>query len=172
MSSRGSGRAPNGDTDAVGYGKPPKHAQFRKGQSGNPKGRPRKRRTPLEPLANSLQEAILREASRIVGERVDGEWQYRTVTQSVVRAVADAAAQGDGKSQKLFLEMVASAEAVQQQSKQAMFEEAVKYKQEWEAEIRRRERAGIKLPNIDPHPDDIELDYLNGRVSIKGQAMN
>jgi hypothetical protein len=25
----------------VGYGKPPKHTQFRKGQSGNPKGRPR-----------------------------------------------------------------------------------------------------------------------------------
>lgn len=25
----------------VGYGKPPKHSRFRKGQSGNPKGRPR-----------------------------------------------------------------------------------------------------------------------------------
>ena len=24
----------------VGYGKPPKHSQFKKGQSGNPKGRP------------------------------------------------------------------------------------------------------------------------------------
>ena len=27
--------------DAVGYGKPPKSGQFRKGQSGNPKGRPK-----------------------------------------------------------------------------------------------------------------------------------
>ena len=25
----------------VGYGKPPKHTQFKKGQSGNPKGRPK-----------------------------------------------------------------------------------------------------------------------------------
>lgn len=25
----------------VGYGKPPKHSQFKKGQSGNPKGRPK-----------------------------------------------------------------------------------------------------------------------------------
>ena len=25
----------------VGYGKPPKHTRFKKGQSGNPKGRPK-----------------------------------------------------------------------------------------------------------------------------------
>jgi len=28
------------DEDEVGYRKPPKHSQFKKGQSGNPKGRP------------------------------------------------------------------------------------------------------------------------------------
>jgi hypothetical protein len=30
------------DDYAVGYGRPPKHTQFRPGQSGNPKGRPRR----------------------------------------------------------------------------------------------------------------------------------
>ena len=29
----------------VGYGKPPKETQFRKGQSGNPNGRPKKKKT-------------------------------------------------------------------------------------------------------------------------------
>lgn len=29
------------DKNEVGYGKPPKHSQFTKGQSGNPKGRPK-----------------------------------------------------------------------------------------------------------------------------------
>ena len=29
----------------VGYGKPPQHSQFKKGQSGNPLGRPRKNKT-------------------------------------------------------------------------------------------------------------------------------
>ena len=29
--------------DQVGYGRPPKQTQFKKGQSGNPKGRPKKR---------------------------------------------------------------------------------------------------------------------------------
>ncbi len=27
--------------DEVGYGKPPRHTRFKKGQSGNPSGRPR-----------------------------------------------------------------------------------------------------------------------------------
>jgi hypothetical protein len=27
--------------DEVGYGKPPKHGQFKPGKSGNPRGRPR-----------------------------------------------------------------------------------------------------------------------------------
>ena len=30
-----------GDEDKVGYCKPPKHSRFRRGQSGNPRGRPR-----------------------------------------------------------------------------------------------------------------------------------
>jgi hypothetical protein len=30
------------DSYEIGYGKPPKHIQFKKGQSGNPKGRPKK----------------------------------------------------------------------------------------------------------------------------------
>ena len=31
-------------TYAIGYGKPPKHSRWQKGQSGNPKGRPRRNR--------------------------------------------------------------------------------------------------------------------------------
>jgi hypothetical protein len=32
------------DEDAVGYGRPPKHSRFKPGQSGNPAGRPRRKR--------------------------------------------------------------------------------------------------------------------------------
>jgi hypothetical protein len=34
-------RKGKGGGDDVGYGKPPKHSQFKPGQSGNPKGRPK-----------------------------------------------------------------------------------------------------------------------------------
>lgn len=42
----------------VGYGKPPKHTQFRKGQSGNLKGRPKASKNPAEALAKELSKTI------------------------------------------------------------------------------------------------------------------
>ena len=44
----------------VGYGKPPVHAQFRKGQSGNPGGRPR------GPATERAKALALQEAYRTV----------------------------------------------------------------------------------------------------------
>ncbi len=35
----------DGGDDKVGYGRPPKHTRYKKGQSGNPGDRPRKRGT-------------------------------------------------------------------------------------------------------------------------------
>lgn len=49
---RKSSKAPAGD---VGYGRPPKSSQFRKGQSGNPNGRPRKKKeTHLTAMVESV----------------------------------------------------------------------------------------------------------------------
>lgn len=42
------------DDDKVGYGNPPKHSQFRKGQSGNARGRPKNSRN----FATDLQEVL------------------------------------------------------------------------------------------------------------------
>ena len=64
----------------VGYGKPPVHTRFRKGQSGNPSGRPR--RTHHE----RAEELMLREAYRLVTVR-DGHGTARIPAfQAVLRA--------------------------------------------------------------------------------------
>jgi hypothetical protein len=46
------------DQDAVGYGNPPKHSQFKKGQSGNPKGRPRGKRNMASLVAEVLAQKV------------------------------------------------------------------------------------------------------------------
>lgn len=42
----------------VGYGQPPKHSQFRKGQSGNPRGRPKRRQAEATDIAAIIHEAL------------------------------------------------------------------------------------------------------------------
>ncbi|MEJ6595273.1 DUF5681 domain-containing protein [Parasphingorhabdus sp.] len=46
------------DTDAVGYGNPPKHSQFKKGQSGNAKGRPRGKRNMASLVGDVLAQKV------------------------------------------------------------------------------------------------------------------
>lgn len=38
----------------VGYKKPPVHTQFKKGQSGNPKGRPKSKQSMLTKIKNDI----------------------------------------------------------------------------------------------------------------------
>ena len=43
----------------VGYGRPPKHSRFKKGQSGNPEGRPKEPATFLESLNKQLSMDVI-----------------------------------------------------------------------------------------------------------------
>jgi hypothetical protein len=46
------------DGNGVGYGRPPEHTRFRKGHSGNPKGRPKGTRNLLTDVQEELAERI------------------------------------------------------------------------------------------------------------------
>lgn len=47
------------NNDEIGFGKPPKHTRFRKGVSGNPKGRPKGSRNLATILARALREKVV-----------------------------------------------------------------------------------------------------------------
>lgn len=42
----------------VGYGKPPRSSQFQPGQSGNPRGRPKRRKAPADQVAEILNRPV------------------------------------------------------------------------------------------------------------------
>lgn len=79
-------RDPDDEPEDVGYCRPPKRSQFRKGQSGNPKGRPKKR----------PQHFSQRQLTHLIIEKFDGPMTFRNadgveVTMSGSTAIAMAA---------------------------------------------------------------------------------
>ena len=90
--------AENESLDEVGYGKPPKSGQFRKGQSGNPKGRPKG--------SKNLATIVLRESRQPV--RINGPRGSRSVTklEATVMQLGNKAAQGEIRSQREFISLV------------------------------------------------------------------
>jgi len=74
-----------------GYMKPPKHAQFKKGQSGNPKGRPRK--------PDNVPTMIERVLKRKV--RVEGEDKKITLMDALMRKLREQVLDGDVQAFRL-----------------------------------------------------------------------
>jgi len=97
-------------SSSVGYGRPPVGRRFRKGQSGNPAGRPKDSRNRPKSAARDLQALILEEAFRLTKMTVDDEEISMPVALSVIRALTAAAAKGDLRAQAAFLKMVIDSE--------------------------------------------------------------
>ena len=86
------------DEYSIGYKKPPKDHQFRPGQSGNPRGRPKESRNLKTELEEELQELV----------RVIESGTRRTVTKqrAVLKSLTARAVQGDTKAANLVLNLV------------------------------------------------------------------
>jgi hypothetical protein len=86
----------------VGYGKPPKHAQFKKGQSGNPDGRPKGTLNLATVLERTLREEV------VVNE--NGRRKVITKLEAAITQLINKSASGDLKAVALLTGLVRSAE--------------------------------------------------------------
>jgi hypothetical protein len=77
----------NDDDDKVGYGKPPKHTRFKKGQSGNPRGRP--------PKSRNFDALIKQELDRKVAVKAGTEVKYVSKREAIAMTWIDGALRGN-----------------------------------------------------------------------------
>lgn len=156
----------------VGYGKPPAASRFRKGQSGNPAGRPRGTKKPAAPAPQDerLKRIILEEAYRTIQVNDASGPIAMPMAQAVVRSLAVNAAKGHQRAQRLFAELLATTERERRSLNDQWLDVAMTYKIEWERELARRERLGIGGPEPLPHPDHVQIDLHAGTARITGPA--
>lgn len=158
----------------VGYGKPPKQGQFKKGQSGNPKGRPKKK-NPVEVemrapsyTRDHFAEMILEEANKTVTITEKGEPRTTTQKHAIFKAILAKGLNGNGSCLKMAMQLIINAQNEDRDQKRNLFEEIVKSKVQGEQILEECLSLGRKPPELIPHPDDIQLDVLNGSFRMLG----
>ena len=82
----------------VGYGKPPRHTRFTKGQSGNPRGRPPGAKNLKTLLSEALNEPV------IVTE--NGGHRKITKRQAIITQLVNRSATADLRAIKILLDML------------------------------------------------------------------
>lgn len=81
--------------DGVGYGKPPKHSRFKPGQSGNPRGRPKGRRS-IDAILGKLLDRKIK-----IGPA--GRQKHVSIIEAILMQQTNNAVKGDRKAAELIM---------------------------------------------------------------------
>ena len=86
------------DDYEVGYGKPPQNTRFKKGQSGNPRGR--------APGAKDLKTLLIDTLNEPVVVTENGGRRTISKRQAIVKQLVNQSAKGDWRAVKLLVDML------------------------------------------------------------------
>lgn len=145
----------------AGYQRPPHSARFKKGQSGNPKGRP-KRLPPTSSNLPSTNDLVISTAKKLVTVREGTETRKISAIEAVHQAQYATATKGNAYAQKHIIERYDRTE----RERRAEITEEVVFWERYVSEQRQAIADAIAKretpPEPLPHPDDIVIDHLNG----------
>ena len=148
----------------IGYGKPPVHRRFVKGQSGNPRGRPKtSSKKPSMITDTSGRDRFLAGADKKITIREGDALKEITVVEAAERALSLAALKGNAHAAKIFLER----ETLLRKELIAEVRTDNDFWREYAQKIRDRIDTGWVLPVDCVHPDDLVFDYME-HVKIRG----
>lgn len=160
-----------GESYSVGFGKPPEEHRFKKGQSGNPKGRSKK--TKEKEKAPKLGDGYLRafleqEAFRDLQLHENGKPVELSAAQAILRSLLLDGVKGNRLAKRQAYELIKRAEQEAIELSVNSYERWAAYKTKSEALIRKCREEKRPVPQFYPHPDDILLDEANVEVHFLG----
>lgn len=176
------------DDDYVGYGRPPRHGQFRKGASGNPRGRPRKPKETRQLIERSeldeLQRAVF---DQEISVTEGGRKRTRKAIDVVMRSQTAQAMKGHTLAQRDVLKRSQELEArearrqsdvrqrKQDEAKERIRSDRLTFRHMVEFKAKRQEEwddalsQGREEPDFPwPHPEDILLDRSREKWDVRG----
>ena len=155
----------------IGYCKPPIKNQFKPGQSGNPKGRPRKRPKPSalpEPWEEKASATFLEEVYRQIPIQDGGGTRTLPAIQAIFRRLNLDAIRGDHKAQKLVMDTTMKIEKERYDHHIEYVRMLIDIKIDGEAEIERCKKHNLEPPDIIPHPANVICNLQTGDVKVVG----
>lgn len=157
----------SGNKNEVGYCKPPVTHRFKKGQSGNPRGRPKKKRA-IDNLLEPISAVIGEELRRLIPVREGDNRSEIPAIQAVIRKVMVGAASGNSRLQQAVLKMALQFEETRKAALKQDYTFAHDYHDYWRPIFTLALRYGSEEPTQLPHPAHIKFDAETGQVTICG----
>jgi Family of unknown function (DUF5681) len=153
----------------VGYRKPPKQSKFKKGETGNPRGRPKRPTHAMPEWREERMKAIIRqEAYRLIDINENGKKIRLPLIQAIIRRLGVFAAQGRPRAMRYFMETLKSLEEASGLEYSTYVKTLINYKEEEGREFERRKKENPSEPDPIPHPDDIVFNSSTGVVELYG----